>query len=104
MLHLSVKAQQSMNLSSATMGTNPLTLTTLLLCEVLCGHHGLSQPRTPVTTNDQWPLEAVSWLQEGVGWGNAASGHWALRFPTSGQGMLVAVLGPERQATSAVLI
>ena len=39
-----------------------------------------------------------------MGWGNAARGHWALRFPTSGQGMLVAVLGPKRQATSALLI
>lgn len=33
MLHLSVKPQQSMKLSSATTGTSPLTLTTLLLCE-----------------------------------------------------------------------
>ena len=44
MLHLSVKAQQSMKLSSATTGTSPLTLTTLLLCEVLCGHSELSRP------------------------------------------------------------
>lgn len=37
----------------------------------------------------------------GEGEGDAASGHWALRFPTSGQGMLVTVLGPGCQATSS---
>lgn len=60
----------------------------------------------PVTTNDQWALEAVLCPVFGVGWKRAASGPWAPRLTASGGGMLEAAScsqGPERQPTLAIL-